>query len=220
MCGRFILVSEYENILSHFEIDGPAYDWKPRYNIAPTQPCLTIISEQNKRKIVPMNWGLIPNWSKNTTTSFQFFNARAESLKDKPSFKESFLHRRCLVPATGFFEWKKFKGHKIPYKIGLKEDALFAFAGLWDSMINEKGEQVRTFTIITTMANELTSGLHERMPVILKPDEEDSWIKEDMRDEAILMSLLKPYPSDLMEMKEVSPLANSWKNDSPEILIP
>jgi putative SOS response-associated peptidase YedK len=219
MCGRFILVSKIDNILTRFEISKGAADWQPRYNIAPTQPCLTVVSENHARKIMAMSWGLIPNWSKDTSTAFQFFNARAESLREKPSFKESFQFRRCLVPATGFYEWKKLSGNKIPYKIGLKDEGLFAFAGLWDKVINCNGDSVYTFTIITTTANDLTYSLHDRMPVILRPEEESVWINEDVHNEDILDNVLKPYPSDLMKIEEVSPLVNSWKNDTPDVLI-
>lgn len=219
MCGRFSLAIDIKEIKERFHI-ADTVEWEPRYNIAPTQPCLTIAEERKAPHLMLMNWGLIPHWSKDKQVGFQLINARVETVKTKPSFKESFLHRRCLIPADGFYEWKKIAGEKIPYRITLKTEEPFAFAGLWDEWRDEKGVTVKTFTILTTQANELLEPLHDRMPIILRKEDEALWLNAKLDDLTKLDPLFEPFPKESLKLTRVSSVVNSWKNDTKECIKP
>ncbi|MCE5317715.1 MAG: SOS response-associated peptidase [Parachlamydia sp.] len=216
MCGRFSLAVETHVISERFEVPSDTFDWHPRYNIAPTQPCPIITSTENVRTLSLMRWGLIPHWSKDN--KFQMVNARAETAKSKPSYRDSFRKKRCLVPADGFFEWKKGATGKVPYRATLTSGEPFAFAGLWDSWKDEKGNEIRSFTILTTDSNSLIEPLHDRMPVILKKEDEATWLDTSITELQKLDPLLKPYPATEMKLYEVSPVVNTWKNDTPECI--
>lgn len=223
MCGRFLLtIDEITAIAKRFGILERflKIEWIPHYNIAPTQQCLTVIVEENKPHLVPMSWGFIPHWSKDKKSGYSLINARAESVKIKPAFRESFQRRRCLVPADGFFEWRKTPQGKIPFCVRLKNEEIFAFAGLWDQWTSEEGESIKSFTILTCQSNALVANLHDRMPVILKRENEDAWLDPSVRDPEKLEPLLSPYPDREMKMYEVSSVVNSWKNDTDECVRP
>ena len=218
MCGRFSLPVDIQAIAQRFESVIGTGEWKPHYNIAPKQPCLTIIAEPLHRTILPMNWGLIPHWSKDKKIASKLINARAETVKNKPSFSESYIHRRCLVPADGFFEWKKEFQRKVPYPVALKTGELFAFAGLWDTWRDEQGQEIKTFTILTTAANSLLAPLHDRMPVILKKADESAWLDPCLNDAAQVEKIIGSFPSEKMTLYPVNSMVNSWKNDTPECI--
>ena len=169
-----------------------------------------------------MQWGLVPSWAKEAALGSKMINARAETLNQKPSFRKSFERRRCLVPADGFYEWKRVGENKIkiPMRIVLKNRGAFAFAGLWDTWQKPDGNELQTFTIITTQPNELMDPIHNRMPVILHEKDEDKWLDPDFKDTLKLSDLLAPYSADEMEAYEVLPLVNSPRNDSPGCLKP
>jgi len=216
LCGRFSLF-DLLGVKVRFNL-GPL-DWlTPRYNIVPSQEVLAIISGE-EYNAVQLKWGLIPFWAKDLSSTKAMINARAETVDQKPSFKKSFRHKRCLIPADGFYEWKKGEKGKRPYRITLKGGGVFAFAGLWDRWKSSQGETIDSCTIITTAPNELLESIHNRMPVIMPEEAEHIWLDPDA-DTADLKSLLNPYPSEFMESYEVSTRVNSPKNDIPEVIEP
>src|SRR5207248_972265 len=166
MCGRYRL-TRADRLAEKFEA-GLAEELHPRYNIAPTQPVPVVRVSGSRRVIASMRWGLIPNWAKDASMSQ--INARSETLLEKPAFKESFERRRCLIPADGFYEWTRSGRSKQPFHFGMRDDALFAFAGIWDSWKSREGLVIQSCAILTTAPNELLSDVHDRMPVILSPE--------------------------------------------------
>jgi len=219
MCGRYTLTADIDTISQRFKLDTHGLKIEPRYNIAPSQEAPVIVVEDGK-VLKMMKWGLIPFWAKDESIASKTINARAETLHHKPSFKKSLTEKRCLVPADGFYEWKKEGRGKIPIRFVLKNRDVFAFAGLWDTWRNQIGELVFSFTIITTKANALVRPIHDRMPVILKKEYEELWLDPKVNDIDKLLSLLIPYPPEMMEAYRVSSLVNSPKEDSPECIKP
>jgi putative SOS response-associated peptidase YedK len=217
MCGRFSLAKNKEEISKRFNVKTPA-DFKPRYNVAPLQQ-FPIITSRNPNELTMVRWGLVPSWSLDATTAANMINARAESITTKIPFKHCLKDQRCLIPADGFYEWKKEGKAKIPFRFTLSNEDLFCFAGLWDAWENqETGIILNTFTIITTEANKLVSDVHERMPVILRKDLEKLWIAETITDSQI-NSLLKPYDTSLMTSYKAHKSVNSVQNDSPDCIL-
>ena len=214
MCGRYSFVTEDALIKERFGVTVRSAIYKARYNCAPTQD-LAVIASDNPAELRCFRGGLIPSWAKDPSIGNRMINARAETLHEKPSFRSSFRSKRCLVPASGFFEWKR-EGNKTPYNIFLRDEPLFCFAGLWDQWVSGDGEVVHSFTIITTEPNALMAQIHNRMPVILGRDNERLWL--ETRDESILKSLLVPYPAERMDAYAVSKLVNSAGNDRPDVL--
>ena len=192
-------------------------DFNPRYNIAPTQ-LLPVITSQSPKGFSFFYWGITPEFGRNKPVAQKLINAKAESVHEKVSFKTSFKQRRCLVPADGFYEWKQLgKKTKIPYRFTMRDDELFAFAGIWEEYENINGENQHTFLILTTSPNELVSEVHDRMPVILNREDEKKWL-DSYTEEKELLSMLKPYQAEKMLSFTVSPMVNSVKNDSPAII--
>lgn len=219
MCGRFSLTIESVIFAERFGV--PLTEWHPRYNLAPSQLCPIIIMENEKRKLESMNWGLIPHWSKDKKHGYSMINAKVETVRIKRSFKKLFQTHRCLVVADGFYEWKKTSSGKIPYRITLKSSEPFAFAGLWDEWRGEQGEKIKSFTILTTQSNQLVSELHDRMPVILKRENESLWLDIDLyNDHEKMEKVLTPYPENEMKIYLVSNIVNSWKNDDVSCIQP
>jgi putative SOS response-associated peptidase YedK len=217
MCGRFSLTADIQKVAMRFDAHVFNADWHPRFNIAPGQSVLAVIQEE-ERKLVSMQFGFIPHWAKERKTGYSMINARAETISQKSSFRQSFKSKRCLIPADGFYEWQEKGKHKLPYRIALKSDALFAFAGIWDSWTNEEGTVIQSMAIITTQGNALTLQLHDRMPVILHEKDEALWLSPNATETKGLESLLVPYPESEMKLFRVSPMVNSWRNDSPDCL--
>ncbi|MFT4552616.1 MAG: putative SOS response-associated peptidase YedK [Chlamydiales bacterium] len=219
MCGRFTITSDGPSILKRFGLDQKEFPFHPRYNLAPGQ-IAPVITKNSSRQVFAMKWGLVPHWAKDPNVGFKMINARAETLAQKPSFRHPFRHKRCLIPGDSFYEWKKDRStnSKIPFRFHLKEQKLFAFAGLWEEWINPQGSPLQTFSIVTTNANSLVSPIHDRMPAILNEEDESIWLDHSIDNLEIIGSLLKPYPRDQMDSYKVSPLVNSVKNDSPKCL--
>ena len=215
MCGRFSLF-DMLGLKVRFNLDLPDFI-SPRYNIAPSQEVLAIINDEGNQA-VQFRWGLIPFWSKDISSK-GLINARTETIHKKPSFKQSLKHRRCLIPADGFYEWMKEESGKRPYRITLKSGEVFAFAGLWDTWISPQGDKINSCTIITTSANTLLEPIHKRMPVILDKEKEEVWLDPETDNETF-KSILKPYPAELMKSYEVSTAVNSPRNDVPEVVKP
>ncbi|MDD4555244.1 MAG: SOS response-associated peptidase [Bacteroidales bacterium] len=214
MCGRFSFVMEDELIRERFGIRVRTAIYKARYNCSPTQN-LAVITNLAPDTLQFFRWGLVPSWAKELSIGNKMINARAEGIAEKPSFRTSFRNRRCLVPATGFFEWRR-NGKKTPYNIRLKNSAPFCFAGLWDEWTAPDGMRINTFSIVTTTPNDLMKRIHDRMPVILRQEDEGRWINP--QPDPSLLSLLVPYPAEMMEAYPVSNLVNSPSNDVPEVL--
>lgn len=218
MCGRYTIVTKAEEIKARFNVDVPDV-YKPRYNAAPTQ-ILPVITNEHPEGLSFFHWGLIPSWSKNKSVSQKLINARMETLQEKATFKYALQKRRCLIPADGFYEWKASgKKTKIPYRIQLTNSELFSFAGLWEEYEDDNGENVHTFTIITTAANTTLSKIHDRMPVIMTQENEKIWL-DDKASNDDHMKILLPYDADKMVMHPVSPKVNNVNNDNPELIIP
>lgn len=216
MCGRYSLSKSKIELEERFQAEMLP-DFKPRYNIAPTQ-LVPVITSQNPKGFSFFYWGITPDFGKNKPVAQKLINARAESVNDKISFKSSFEKRRCLIPADGFYEWKKLgKKTKIPYRFTLREDELFAFAGIWEEYETVSGEIQHTFLILTTSPNEIVSEIHDRMPVIFNRQMEKKWL-DNYTSESELLAMLQPYPSDQMLSYTVSPLVNSVENDLPSII--
>lgn len=175
MCGRYNLIATGQQLMDHFKLlSVPAH--KPDYNIPPGQKILAIVQlEEENNRAVNLHWGLIPSWSKDSKISSHLINARAETLTEKPSFKNAYRQRRCLIPATGFFEWQAGTNGKQPYHIHKQENALFAFAGVWEHWEHQQ-ETIYSCTIITTAANDKIAPIHNRMPVIIAPDDYNRWL--------------------------------------------
>ncbi len=212
MCGRYTLTKSIKAIESHFRPVRMSLKYFPSFNIAPSQFSAVITHSSNQLKLTEMKWGLIPSWAKDTTMGNKLINARSETLHEKPSFRDSFKNKRCLIPADGFIEWKG----KKPHYIRMKKQPLFAFAGLWSTW-DSGDEPLNTYTIITTEANRTLSPLHSRMPVILHPDNYETWLSADSNS---LSSLFSGCFEDELEFFEISASINSPKNNEAALLNP
>jgi putative SOS response-associated peptidase YedK len=221
MCGRYRLTAKERYIAEHFDLKESDVCWTPRYNIAPTQEAAIVRQDrkQPRRLFSLMRWGLVPAWAKDVSIGFKTINAMCETAADKPAFRDAMRRRRCLIPADGFYEWKKLGGkEKQPFNIGMADDSLFAFAGLWECWPDPAGIPLNSFTILTTDANPLLTGIHDRMPVILKPEDYDLWLDPGMTDPAGVADLLKPFDARLMKKYPVSTRVGNADNDDPEII--
>lgn len=219
MCGRFSLISDLSELQLRFDFENPLIDYALRYNIAPTQHVLTVRPEDGRNVAENMRWGLIPSWAKDVSIGNRAINARAETLAERPMFRTALRRRRCLIVADGFYEWTGRGKARQPMRILLKTGEPFAFAGLWERWTNPEDETIHSCTIITTMSNEIMRPIHNRMPVILRPENEDAWLDHTNEDAAALHSHLAPYPPDMMDAYPVTPLVNSPANDIPDVII-
>ena len=219
MCGRFALYSDPFTLARRFEVDAPP-ELSPRYNVAPSQNIPIVRDEGEKRRFALARWGLIPHWAKDIKIGYSTINARAETVASKPAFRNAFRHRRCLIPADGFNEWQTIPGSKVkqPWFIALRDREPMAFAGLWERWRSPEGEELESCSIIVTDANEIMRPIHDRMPVILAPEDWGTWLETDAKDAEGLQSLLKPYPPESMKAWPVSTKVNSPRNDSVECM--
>ena len=216
MCGRFTLRSSPQAVAEAFALpDVP--ELFPRFNIAPGEPVAVVRQPavSKGRELALLRWGLIPAWSDDPSIGERLANARSETAATKPSFRRAFRSRRCLVVADGFYEWQKVNGRKQPYFVGLRGDRPFGLAGLWERW-DKGGEPVESCTILTTEANELMRPVHERMPVIIPPDQYGLWLDPRCQDSEKLAKLLRPFPAEGMLAYRVSALVNNPKNDVPQ----
>jgi len=220
MCGRFALAVDLKTLIDAFGITIVPEELPPRYNIAPSQQVAGIRQlEDGNRRLDYFRWGLIPHWAKEPGIGYKLINARVETAAEKPSFRSSFRARRCLIPASGYYEWKKEEKRKIPFCIRQRDGTPMAFAGLWDSWQGPDGV-IGTCSILTTEANEAVGKIHNRMPVILSQKAIDPWLDPRNKETALLASLLGSYHPGNLEIYEVDPLVNSPKNDLPACLEP
>jgi putative SOS response-associated peptidase YedK len=226
MCGRFTLVASSDAMQTTFglsEASGPALaELGPRYNIAPSQPVAVITaSASGERRLEFFQWGLIPSWAKDAKIGYSMINARAETVAEKPAFRSALKKRRCLIPTSGFYEWKREGKTKIPMYITMKNGEPFALAGLYEFWKPEGSDMVvKSCTIITTEPNNLMEKIHDRMPVIIKPQSYDTWLNPADLPTPEALSLLKPYAAAQMKATAVSTLVNNASVESPDCIKP
>jgi putative SOS response-associated peptidase YedK len=222
VCGRFSLDIPAEKLAEFFALlEEPRLE--ARFNIAPSQPVLAVLEDRGTRRRTARHfrWGLVPFWAKDPKIGYRMINARSEAASEKPSFRAAFKYRRCLIPATGFYEWKKLGKRKQPFMIRLAASSrLMAFAGLWESWQSPDGAELETCTILTTKANSLVADLHDRMPVILEPDQFHPWLDTDLQDVGLLRQLMQPYDPAAMTYFPVSQSLNSVANEGSELAVP
>jgi putative SOS response-associated peptidase YedK len=218
MCGRYRLSRRKEIIEEHFDAADWQDDWSPRYNIAPTQ-LIPVIRQHPKepiRQISTMCWGLVPHWARDASVAGSTINARSETAATKPAFRDPLKFRRCLIPADGFYEWKRTGTVKQPFCFEVNNGELFAFAGLWDGWKNSEGQWIKTCSILTTTPNAVTATVHDRMPVILNRESYDLWLDPGMTDVQVVSELLKPYDAKVMGCYPVNTRINHVANDDEE----
>lgn len=219
MCGRFALSAPVDTIRRHFHLREEV-DLQPRYNIAPGQQLAAVRVGIEGREFAMLRWGLIPFWAREAKIGCRLINARAETLEEKPSFRNSFKKYRCLIPSDGFYEWKEIPGRKtkMPYFIRLNDGGLFSMAGLWGTWQDKTtGEVIESCTIITTEPNTLLAEIHNRMPVILRPDQYGPWLNTQTESNT-LKKMFKPFAAKKLSFHPVSGLCNNPENDSPACL--
>ena len=221
MCGRYNLITDAGSWLDAFGISAEAIGGSgagfARYNIAPGTEQPVVLATETGREARSFHWGLIPRWAKDRSIGYKTTNARGETAATRPAFRAAFRHRRCLVPATGYYEWKTIAGKKQPYLIGISGGALFAMAGLWEFWQGPQGE-VRSFTIITTAPSALAATIHDRMPVILPRRHYDRWLDPRLGDPAQVQALITSYPAGEMTAFAVSMRLNDARNQGAEVI--
>lgn len=217
MCNRYRLTHSERYLAARFQASGD-FDDHPRYNIAPTQPVLTVRREHGEkvRRFTTMRWGLIPHWAKDASIGTRTLNARSESITETPAFRDSILTKRCLIPADGFYEWIAMGQVKQPYCFEVGEGDVFALAGLWDEWKSPRGEVIESCTIVTTTPNSLVADMHDRMPVIVPADKYGIWLDPDVNDFEAIREILKPYDADQMRRYPVSTKLNHSRNEGAE----
>lgn len=221
MCGRFTLFDSSEFLSRALGIPE-TIDLAPRYNIAPSQPILAVRTspETGKREFAWLRWGLIPNWAKDPAIGYRMINARAETIAEKAAYRDAFRLRRCLVPASGFYEWKKEERRKQPYYIRRKDGRPFAIAGLWERWRGPEESPVESCVLITTEPNELVSPLHDRMPAMVLPDDYDLWLDPGISDRDRLIPLLRSYLEQELEAFAVDSAVNNPNFEDPRCIVP
>jgi len=221
MCGRFTLFDSADSVAERFGLPDPP-SLSPRYNIAPSQTvaAVRIPPGGGARELVFLRWGLVPSWAKDPAIGNRMINARAETVAVKPAFRSAIRRRRCLVPADGFYEWKRVNGRKQPFYVRLGAGAIFAFAGLWESWEGPEHASVESCTILTTGPNDLLRPIHDRMPVILSPRDYDLWLSPGVQDPEALAPLFHPYPPEEMTVFPVRTTVNNPKTDTPDLIEP
>lgn len=220
MCGRFTLVASASDLEAFFKGFVFPSDLLPRYNVAPTQDIAVALNDDSEN-VRMLRWGLVPFWAKDPKIGSRMINARAETLVDKPSFRDAFRKKRCLVFTDGFYEWKKTgEKQKRPMRIRMRSKEPFAMAGLWDTWKTPEGDHLGTCTIITTTPNTLMEPIHNRMPAVLASEAYGTWLRSDDTPDATLQATLKPYPASEMVAYPVSTTVNSVRNDTPSCIEP
>ncbi|MNB97102.1 putative SOS response-associated peptidase YedK [compost metagenome] len=218
MCGRFTITDPIEEIMDRYMAaiaDG--FEYKPNYNAAPMQYIPTIIGSSNGNRLGSLRWGLVPSWADDQKIGNKMINARAETLAEKPAFKRLIGSKRCIIPTNGFYEWKKEGSRNQPMRILMKDESIFSLAGLYDTWIDPDGNKLSTCTIITTEPNSLMADIHNRMPVILWPQDEAEWLNKES-DKEIVLGLLRPYDSDKMRAYKVDSSVGNVRNNNQDLI--
>jgi putative SOS response-associated peptidase YedK len=216
MCGRFTITVSFEELLARYLVESDIAPFhSPRYNVAPGQNVPALIHDGTVIRIGQLKWGLVPSWAKDEKMGYKMINARAETIMEKPAFQKLIVRKRAIIPADGFYEWKTIDDkHKQPMRMMLKNKEIFSMAALFDIWVSPNGSKLSTFTIITTTPNRLVEPIHNRMPVILKREDERRWLDRNNEDAADLLSLLRPYPEEDMLAYPVSPKVGNVKHES------
>lgn len=225
MCGRFVAMTDPDGIARFLVVDErDPVDLPPSYNVAPTDEIYIAVERDDHRRLETARWGLVPHWADDTRGAARHINARAETVADRPAFREAYARKRCLVPANGFYEWRAGPdGRKLPHFVHPAEGDLVAFAGLWSAWRDPQDPQapwVVTCTIITTNANAVVARLHDRMPAVLQPADWDEWLAPDHPDPSSLRRLLVPAPDTALISHPVDPAVNSVRNNHPGLVEP
>ncbi|MEK3837362.1 SOS response-associated peptidase [Paenibacillus sp. FSL R7-0128] len=219
MCGRFTITITLEEILSHYLIDdSKTATLQPNYNVAPMHNIPAVIATNDGKRLEELRWGLVPFWAKDDKVGSKMINARAETVAQKPAFKRLLKSKRCIIPADGFYEWKKDGSTKQPYRILKSDGNIFSFAGLYDTWEDPEGKKISTCTIITTTPNSLMADIHDRMPVILRSEDKADWLERDNDDVESLLKLLRPYDASKMRAYKVPSAGGNVRNNSVELL--
>jgi len=218
MCGRYTLTVELIDLMTRFNTLLSEIDWKPRYNLAPSQKGLVVIRADKQNVLKEMKWGLVPSWAKDPSIGNRLINARLETIDEKPAFRQSLLNRRCIIPADGFYEWQKQAFGKVPFRITLETGDAFGFAGLWDTWKTPSGELLNSFTIITTEPVAAIGTIHNRMPLILPPELEEAWLAgpTEPGKDGVKKFLALMHPAIRLRAYRVGQLINKPSIDSPE----
>jgi len=199
MCGRFALDTPPKKLAEHFNLSGEL-DISPSWNIAPSSRICTITNDtEGHRQLSKMKWGLIPLWAKEATIGHKLANARGETVAEKPSFRSAFKYHRCIIPASGFYEWKTEKGVKFPWYLSLKSGDPMAFAGLWETWHTKEGDIIESCCIITTAANSIMEPIHDRMPVIIDSDQWSTWLSHQEHQKNVLLPMIHPHDPESMQ---------------------
>lgn len=220
MCGRYLLTATPEEVQALMGYLDPEV-FPPRYNIAPTQPVAIVRLVRGERRFALARWGLVPSWVKDPKRFKLLFNARSETAADKPSFRAAMRYRRCLLPASGFYEWRRGPGReKQPYLIRPSHGGVIAFAGVWETWSDRDGGEIDSACILTTAANATVAPIHDRMPVIVASDDFDRWLQVNEFGPDDVGDLLSPAPVELLETVAISQRVNAARNDGPGLLEP
>ncbi|MEN8688453.1 MAG: SOS response-associated peptidase [Desulfuromonadales bacterium] len=220
MCGRLAQITPSGVLVNLFAVTD-SMSLQPRYNIAPTQDVAVVRASGHQRHLALLHWGLVPRWAKDISIGYKTFNARSETVHEKPSFKAAFNLRRCLIPASGFYEWDKLGGSRQPYYISRSDGRPLALAGLWEAWADrQSGEVLESCTILTTSANQTVGRIHDRMPVILEQDDWGLWLDHKGQRTEDLTCLFRPLAEDILEMSPVSTYVNKVGHEGPACIAP
>jgi putative SOS response-associated peptidase YedK len=220
MCGRYNIITDAQALYDAYQVEAELAEGRlARYNVAPATEQLVIVAEGDRRAARWHRWGLIPHWAKDAAIGYKTINARGESAASKPAFRAAFRQRRCLVPASGFYEWKVENGGKQPYLIRRRDGGLISFAGLWESWVGPEGE-VRSFTIITTAPNALMARIHDRMPAIVGREDHARWLDPALRDPAQVQAMIASCPAAELQAVPIGREINSARNQGPALIAP
>ncbi|THF73247.1 SOS response-associated peptidase [Cohnella fermenti] len=220
MCGRYTITVTIEELLARYDADNAMGSYGPCYNAAPGQLIPAVVAGKHRNRLGPLKWGLVPPWAEDAKIGSRMINARAETLEERRAFRNAFRSKRCIIPVDGFYEWKRSGDGKQPMRIMLKEGKVFSLAGLYETWMSPEGEKLHTCAVVTTSANELVAGIHDRMPVILRPEDEALWLDREVREPELLRHLLVPCPASEMTVYEVGPEVGNVRNDSPSLIFP
>lgn len=218
MCGRLIIYSSANLFADELDAMFDKDELESRYNVAPSSPIYACYQSGNSRQLSTFRWGLVPGWSKGPDSRFNMFNARSETIAEKPAYRTAFRKQRCLIPVDGFYEWSQ-RETKQPYLIHRKDNSPLVFAGIWDSWKDGQGQLINSCSIVVTDANPLMQTIHHRMPVIFDKSQYDNWLDADTSQD-VLLDMLKPYDKDELELWAVSREVNSARNDSASLIQP
>ncbi len=223
MCGRYTFHQKVEDLAKRYDLSSVPESIRDNFNVAPGHIMPIIVEEDGKPKLEMMKWGLVPVWAKDPNIGYKMINARSESIFEKPAWRSVILKKRCLIPANGFYEWKKFmtdeKERKQPFYIHPKQEEIFSFAGVWEAWRDSENNIWKTYSIITTEPNKEMSSIHDRMPVILHPEDEASWLESSRVTRDSIEPLLRPLEDGALEMYKVSTDVNTVKNNDEHLLV-